>query len=67
MKIVQIGNIGDTGLTVNVAADRLPRVGIIIEASPDEIAALPFNPAYATVELRRVADGTNTKTNTNPR
>lgn len=28
-----------------------PRCGIIIEATPDELAALPFNPVYAEVRL----------------
>ena len=52
MKIVEIGNLADTRLVAGVHADRVPRVGIIIEATPDELAALPFNPVYAEVEIR---------------
>ena len=52
MKIVEIGNLADTRLVAGVNADRVPRVGIIVEATPDELAALPFNPVYAEVEVR---------------
>ena len=31
--------------------------GIIIEATPDELAALPFNPVYAEVEIRPARGG----------
>ena len=51
MKIVEIGNLRETRAVVNADGDRLPRVGIIIEATPDELAALPFNPVYAVVRL----------------
>lgn len=51
MKIVEIGNHRETRAVVNVYGDRLPRCGIIIEATPDELAALPFNPVYAEVRL----------------
>ena len=51
MKIVEIGNLRETRLVAGVNADRVPRVGIIIEATPDELAALPFNPVYAEVRL----------------
>ena len=51
MKIVEIGNLRETRAVVNADGDRLPRCGIIIEATPDELAALPFNPVYATVRL----------------
>ena len=51
MKIVEIGNLRETRAVVNADGDRLPRVGIIIEATPDELAALPFNPVYAEVRL----------------
>jgi hypothetical protein len=53
MKIIQVGNIGDTRLVLNANCDKLPRVGIIIEATPDEIKALPFNPAYAEVVIQK--------------
>lgn len=36
---------------MNADGDRLPRCGIIIDATPDELAALPFNPVYAEVRL----------------
>lgn len=51
MKIVEIGNLRETRAVINAEGDRLPRVGIIIEATPDELAALPFNPVYAEVRL----------------
>lgn len=51
MKIVEIGNLRETRAVVNADGDRLPRCGIIIEATPEELAALPFNPVYATVRL----------------
>ena len=51
MKIVEIGNLRETRAVVNADGDRLPRCGIIIEATPDELAALPFNPVYAEVRL----------------
>ena len=51
MKIVEIGNLRETRAVVNADGDRLPRCGIIIEATPDELAALPFNPVYADVRL----------------
>ena len=51
MKIVEIGNLRETRAVINADGDRLPRVGIIIEATPDELAALPFNPVYAEVRL----------------
>lgn len=51
MKIVEIGNLRETRAVVNADGDRLPRVGIIIEATPDELAALPFNPVYAEVRI----------------
>lgn len=53
MTIVEIGNIGSTKLVGDVDAKPVPRVGIIIEATPDEIAALPFNPAYAEVTIQK--------------
>lgn len=53
MKIVEIGNIGDTNLVRDVDAKPVPKVGIIIEATPDEIKALPFNPAYAEVTIQK--------------
>lgn len=53
MKIIQVGNIGDTKLVSDVDAKPIPKVGIIIEATPDEIAALPFNPAYAEVTIQK--------------
>lgn len=52
MRIVEIGNLANEPLVVNVYGDHLPRCGIIIEATPDELAALPFNPVYAEVEVR---------------
>jgi len=45
MKIVEIGNLRET------------RAVIIIEATPDELAALPFNPVYAEVEVRPARGG----------
>lgn len=51
MKIVEIGNLRETRAVINADGDRLPRVGIIIEATPEELAALPFNPVYAEVRL----------------
>ena len=51
MKIVEIGNLRETRAVINADGDRLPRCGIIIEATPDELAALPFNPVYAEVRL----------------
>ena len=51
MKIVEIGNLRETRAVVNAECDRLPRCGIIIEATPDELARLPFNPVYAEVRL----------------
>ena len=51
MKIVEIGNLRETRAVINADGDRLPRVGIIIEATPDELAALPFNPVYAEVRI----------------
>ena len=51
MKIVEIGNLRETRAVINADCDRLPRCGIIIEATPDELAALPFNPVYAEVRL----------------
>ena len=51
MKIVEIGNLRETRAVVNSDGDRLPRCGIIIEATPDELAELPFNPVYAEVRL----------------
>jgi len=62
MKIVEIGNLRETRAVINADGDRLPRVGIIIEASPDELAALPFNPVYAEVRLvpaNGAGEGTN--------
>lgn len=53
MRIIQVGNIGDTQLVVNANCDKLPRTGIIIEATPDEIKNLPFNPAYAEVTIQK--------------
>ena len=44
MKIVEIGNLRETRAVINADCDRLPRCGIIIEATPDELAALPYNP-----------------------
>ena len=52
MRIVEIRNLADTRLVAGVNGARVPRVGIIIEATPDELAALPFNPVYAEVEVR---------------
>lgn len=57
MKIVEIGNLRETRAVINAECDRLPRVGIIIEATPDELAALPFNPVYAEVEIRPARGG----------
>ena len=51
MKIVEIGNLRETRVTVNAECDRLPRCGIIIEATPDELARLPFNPIYSGVAI----------------
>ena len=51
MKIVEIGNLRETRAVINAECDRLPRCGIIIEATLDELAALPFNPVYAEVRL----------------
>ena len=51
MKIVEIGNLRETRAVINAECDRLPRCGIIIEATPDELAALPFNPVYVEVRL----------------
>jgi hypothetical protein len=51
VKIVEIGNLRETRAVINADGDRLPRCGIIIEATPDELAALPFNPVYAEVRL----------------
>jgi hypothetical protein len=51
MKIVEIGNLRETRAVVNAECDRLPRCGLIIEASPEELAKLPFNPVYADVRL----------------
>ena len=51
MKIVEIGNLRETRAVINAECDRLPRCGIIIEATPEELARLPFNPVYATVRL----------------
>lgn len=51
MKIVEIGNLRETRAVINADGDRLPRCGIIIEATPDELARLPFNPVYAEVRL----------------
>lgn len=52
MKIVEIGNLRETRAVINADGDRLPRCGIIIEATPDELSALPFNHVYAEVEVR---------------
>jgi hypothetical protein len=52
MKIVEIGNLRETRAVINADGDRLPRCGIIIEATPDELERLPFNPVYAEVEVR---------------
>ena len=57
MKIVEIGNLRETRAVVNADGDRLPRCGIIVEATPDELAALPFNPVYAEVEVRPARGG----------
>lgn len=62
MKIVEIGNLRETRAVVNADGDRLPRCGIIIEATPDELAALPFNPVYATVRLVQTAGAGETPT-----
>jgi hypothetical protein len=51
VKIVEIGNLRETRAVINADGDRLPRVGIIIEATPEELAKLPFNPVYADVRL----------------
>jgi hypothetical protein len=51
MKIVEIGNLRETRAVINADGDRLPRCGIIIEATPDELASLPFNPVYAEVRI----------------
>jgi hypothetical protein len=62
MKIVEIGNLRETRAVINADGDRLPRVGIIIESTPDELAALPFNPVYAEVRLvpaNGAGEGTN--------
>ena len=55
MRIVEIGNLRETRAVINADGDRLPRCGIIVEATPDELAALPFNPVYAEVEVRPAA------------
>ena len=62
MKIVEIGNLRETRAVINADGDRLPRCGIIIEASPEELAKLPFNPVYADVRLvpaNGAGEGTN--------
>jgi hypothetical protein len=62
MQIVEIGNLRETRAVINADGDRLPRCGIIIEATPDELAALPFNPVYAEVRLvpaNGAGEGTN--------
>ena len=59
MRIVEIGNLADTRLVAGVNGDRVPRCGIIIEATPDELAALPFNPVYAEVEVRPAKESRN--------
>lgn len=51
MKVVEAGNLRETRIAVNAEGDRLPRVGVIIECTPDELRALPFNPVYADVRL----------------
>lgn len=51
MRIVEIGNLRETRAVINADGDRLPRCGIIVEATPEELAALPFNPVYAEVEV----------------
>ena len=51
MKIVEIGNLRETRAVINADGDRIPRCGIIIEATPDELAALPFTPGYAEVRF----------------
>lgn len=53
MKIVEIGDIGSTKLFAGAEAKPVPKVGIIIEATPEEIKALPFNPAYAEVVIQK--------------
>lgn len=53
MKIIEIGDIGSTKLVSDVDAKPIPKVGIIIEATPEEIKALPFNPAYAEVTIQK--------------
>ena len=62
MKIVEIGNLRETRAVINAEGDRLPRCGIIIEATPDELAALPFNPVYAEVRLVPTAGAGETPT-----
>ena len=57
MTIVAVGNIGETDLRDGVGAVPVPRVGIVIEATPEEIAALPFNPAFAEVRIEKVEGG----------
>ena len=57
MRIVEIGNLADTRLVAGVNGDRVPRVGIIIEATPEELAALPFNPVYAEVTIMPAGEG----------
>ena len=47
MKIVEAGTIAKTD-------DGIPITGIVIAASKDEIASLPFNPYGATVKLVKV-------------
>ena len=51
MKIVEIGNLRETRAVINADGDRLPRCGIIIEATPEELSRLPFNPIYAEVAI----------------
>ena len=51
MKVVEIGNLRETRVVTNADCDRLPRCGIIIEATQDELANLPFNPVYAEVSI----------------
>lgn len=51
MKVVEIGNISDTHLFMGPEAAPLPRCGLIIEATPDEIKELSFNPVFAEVTI----------------
>jgi len=56
MKVVEIGNLRETRVVTNAECDRLPRCGIIIEATPEELAKIPFNPIYAEVKVVKATE-----------